>query len=103
MALMDAILAPGKERGTKITALATEASSAEQSLGEHTIFAINSDQDCGIRFGIAGMGAATVADFRIPANVTQVFYMGDAFTHIRVFNHDATATSDVYITTLSRF
>ena len=103
MALMDAILAPGKARGTKVTALATTTSSAEVSLGQNTVFAINSDQDCGIRFGTVGMGAATVADFRIPANVTQVWYMGDAFTHIRVFNHDGTATSDVYIMPMSRF
>ena len=101
MALMDAILAPGKERGNKIAALATVTSSTEQVLGEQTIFAINSDEDAHIRFGITGMGAATVADFRIPANVTQVFGMS-SFTHIRVFNNGA-GDSDIYIYPLSRF
>ena len=102
MALMDAILAPGKERGTKIAALGIGASSTEQSLGKHAIFSINSDVDITIRFGIAGMSAADTTDFRIPANTSPVWYLGDAFTHIRVFNQDA-GTANVYFLTLSRF
>lgn len=102
MAVQDAIFAPGKERGNKIAALAATTSSTEQSLGSDVIFAINSPVDIHIRFGVTGMGAATVADFRIPAEATLTFQTGQAFTHIRVFNSDASAT-DVYILPLSKF
>jgi hypothetical protein len=104
MAVFNAILVPGKERGTKIAALAAITSSAEVLLGPNVIFAINATKDITIAFGATGMGAALATDgFRIPANSTFTFDMGRSLTAFRVFNLDGAATADVYYMPLSKF
>jgi len=101
--VFDGILKPAAAPAIKIAALAAVTSSAEQSLGSNRIFAINATQDITIKFGVTGMGAATAADFRVPASQTQVYDTGFEFTHIRVFNLHASSTADVYIQFLSKF
>jgi hypothetical protein len=102
LAVFDAVLVPAQEAPLKVAALAASTSSAEQSLGKNTIFAINATKDITIKFGVTGMGAAAATDFRIPTNATMTFDTGEAYTHIRVFNLDGAATADIYITKLSR-
>ena len=102
MAVIDAILVAGQSPDLKVAGLAAAASSAVLELGINTIFAINGTDAFNIRFGKSGMDPASATNFRIPANTIVVFSMGQAFTHIRVFNDTASAI-DVHAKQLSRF
>jgi hypothetical protein len=102
MAVFSAILCPSSAPVQKVAALAATTSSAELAFGNNTIIAVNATQDITIAFGQAGMGAATASNFRIPANTTQTFDLGQTFSSIRVFNLAASA-ADVYVQPLSRF
>ena len=94
------ILVPANEIAIKLSVTAS-SSSAEQALSANRIFAINADQDITIKFGTAGMSAATTSDYRIPANQQTTLDLGSSLTSIRVFNQGA-STANVYILLLSR-
>ena len=66
--------------------LATVTSSAELVVGYNTVFAINATGDINIRFGNAGMPAASAADFRIPSNVVATYPLNRQHDRIRIFN-----------------
>jgi hypothetical protein len=66
--------------------LATVTASAEIVLGRYQIFAINANGDINIRFGNAGMPAATTADFRIPNGVVATYQVPLNWDRFRIFN-----------------
>ena len=101
MAVFSSILVPAGEAAVQVLALAATTSSAEISLGTNRIFAINADQDITIKFGQAGLAAATGVEYRIPANQQTTFDTSDAYASIRVFNKGASA-ANIYVQKLSR-
>ena len=101
MATFASFMVPSGDPAIQILGLAGSTSSAEISLGTNRIFGINADQDVTIKFGQAGLGAATGVEYRLPANSQTTFDTGDAFASIRVFNKSATAVN-IYIQKLSR-
>ncbi len=102
MAVIDAILVPSQEAVIKVAALATAASSAEQTLGKNQLFAIHATDSFHIRFGVTGMGDGVATDFLFPGGQVHVLDTGQAFTHVKVFN-DSGGNIDFYILPLSRF
>jgi len=101
MAVFSSILHPACEAAIRPAALATGTSTAEIALGPERIFAINADQDITIKFGNAGMAAATGVEYRIPANQQTTFDIGKNLNSIRLWNLAAT-NANIYIILLSR-
>lgn len=99
MAIFAAIFSPiGGATASGATAdvtatLATVTSSAEIVLGLNTLFAINATGDVHIRFGNAGMPAASTADFRIPGGVVATYPLNRNHDRIRIFNPSAGNTT----------
>ena|SRR5271166_3466395 len=64
------------------------AASAQKVLGKNVIFAINSDQDVCISFGLStgNAGLATAGSYRIPANQQTTFDTGSAFDQVSIWN-----------------
>jgi hypothetical protein len=116
MALQTSIFAPvsasgGVEDVQKASAIANGASSAEIVIGPRTIFAVVAMPTAGqspngyanIRFGPAGLAAATASDFGFPFGVVLTFDTGEEFNSIRLFNGSSVAgTVDFYVMRLSR-
>jgi len=102
MATPTFVSTPSQETQLKTAALAITTSSAEIVIGINKVFEINSDQDITIAWGTSGMGAATAANFRIPANTMMRYDMGSAFSSIRVFNLSGTTTANIYIQPVSK-
>jgi hypothetical protein len=109
MAVFSSILVPANEAAIQILAQAASTSSAEIVLGPNRIFAINSDRDITVKFGNAGMAAATGVEYRIPANQQTTFDVGSQLNSLRIWNTgnvNGTAgtptTSNTYILLLSR-
>ena len=98
MATFQAIFVPGKI--TKVTGLAATTSSAEILMAKDTKFAIIATGAINIAFGNTGMGAADASGWFIPANTTDEFDLGNAYSAIRVFNSTASSI-DVYVLVLS--
>lgn len=92
MAIFTSIFVPkggstaGSTTNDLTATIATVTSSAEIVLGRYTIFAINANTDLNIRFGNSGMPAASVADFRLPANAIAVYQVPAQWDRLRVFN-----------------
>jgi hypothetical protein len=109
MATLDAVFVPFAGTPTCISGLSASTASGVVTLGNRTVFAINSTQDMTISFGLStGTGGAavptpTASYFRVPANCTFVFDLGTNFDSIQVYNLSATNASNVYIQPLSKF
>lgn len=82
---------PAGEPATNTTA----ATSAEIVLGTNAIFevTINGTAPSYIKFGNAGMTAATTADILLPANYTTYWETSSAFDRVRVLAGAATIVS----------
>lgn len=93
MAIVQAILSPlggGSASTPDITAaLAATTSTGEIVLNRYTLFAFNATTDMNIRFGNAGMPAASATDYRIPANTIVVYQIPAQYDRMRVFNPTA--------------
>lgn len=89
MATFAAIFVPAGGASTstadKTGTLTTVTSSAEIVFGRYQMFAINANGDINIRFGVAGMPAASTADFRIPSGVVATYQFSQN-DRIRIFN-----------------
>jgi hypothetical protein len=95
--------------------ITTGSSGAEIVIGNRTQFMITAfaqatgttTNNINIKFGAAGLGAATVADFGLPISgptfsvSPAVFETGDEFSSIRIFNN-STASVVVYVMKLNR-
>jgi hypothetical protein len=62
------------------------SSTAEIVLGRYQLFALNATADINIRCGNAGMPAAAVTDFRLPANVVVTYQVPEQWDRIRLFS-----------------
>lgn len=102
MAVLSAILVPSGQPATVVSNLAATTSSAELLLGPNVIFALNATQDITVAFGVTGMAAAGVNNFRVPANATVTMDLGQAYTAIRVYNLSSNP-ANVYLQPMSRF
>lgn len=96
-----AVLTPWSASGgvqdtTKSAALASGSSTAEIVLGTNVTFTVWGTQQINVRFGPAGLSAATATDFGIPANTLVILDTGEEFKSIRVFNNGASA-ADIYV------
>ena len=80
--------------------LGAAASTAEIVLGPQAIFIVTCAGDFHVKFGNAGMGAATVADFQYPAASVQTLQTGDHTDRIRIFS---TAGGVYWVQKLDRF
>lgn len=95
MAVFSAILGFAGDAG-QTAALATVTSTGEIVLGPNAIFAIRSTGtapagDFNLKFGNAGMAAASATDFQFPANQVFTLQTGDHTDRIRVFNPGGTS------------
>jgi len=78
---------PGYAGDAVVTAtLGAAASTAEIILGTNATFRITCAGDFHVRFGNAGMAAATVADFQYAAGTVTDLFTGDHTDRIRVFS-----------------
>lgn len=96
-----AVLTPWSATGgiqdtTKSAALTAATSTAEIVLGNNVTFVVWGTQQINVRFGPAGLGAATATDFGIPANTLVILDTGEEFKSIRVFNNGSGA-ADIYV------
>src|SRR6266481_5659862 len=95
--------------------ITTGTSGAEIALGPRQQFIITAfaqaasttTNNINLRFGPAGLGAATVADFGLPISgptfsyAPYMFDTGEEFSSIRIFNN-STATVVVYVMLINR-
>lgn len=96
MAVFDAVLSPAAKPAINFTVGAGASSAERTDFGAGEIFAMNSDKDIMIKFGVPGsVPAATAADFRIPAGVTVEFTMDRNWTSYKIFNNGA-ATATIW-------
>lgn len=107
--------AGGIQHTVKVAALAAGTSSAEISLGNNQLFSITAfanavgttTNNINVRFGPAGLGAATATDMGLPCGTPTsdagplFFDTGDTYQSIRVFNNTA-QTVDIYVCKMSR-
>lgn len=93
MATFDAIFSPAPDG--QVVSVNAGASSAEIVLGFNRIFVLTSSDDCRIKFGLSGMGAAATGDFSLWAKSYGRFDTAK-FDRIRLFNPTAGAIS-IYI------
>lgn len=70
--------------------LAGTTSTAEIVLAKQELICINANGDICIKFGNAGMGAATASNFRIPSGIVAQYVLGPA-DRIRLYNPGATS------------
>lgn len=105
----------GLQNTTKVTALGAGTSSAEIVLGNYQLFMIaayspaapTGTTNINIRFGPAGLGAATASDFGLPVSglttsgLPMIFDTGREFSSIRVFNNTS-GTVDIYVMLIQR-
>lgn len=97
MATFSSIFSPyggGASTTADLSAAITGTSSTgEIILGSYALFAINGAGDLNIRFGNAGMPAASATDFRIPGGLIATYRMPKQYDRIRIFNAGASSIS----------
>lgn len=100
MATFAATYSPAKSVPTKVSALATTASSAELLFWRDRIIAVTATDNCQVVFGLTGMGAADATGWFIPKGAVHQFDLGQ-FTAIRIYNPTA-GNIDVYVMELAK-
>lgn len=100
MATFAATYSPAKSIPTKVSALATTASSAELLFSQDRIIAIVATGNCQVVFGITGLAAADATGWFIPSGAVHQFDLGQ-MTAIRVYNPTG-GNIDVYVMELAK-
>jgi hypothetical protein len=98
MATFQSIFVPDSTTDQSATLGAT-TSTAEIVLGANTKIAIIASGAFNIRFGNAGMGAASATNFQIPSSAIAEYDLGDHQDRLRIFNPGA-STITYWITKL---
>ena len=87
--------------GDVTATLAATTSSAALALGRASIWLLTADLPFNLKRGTSAVGAASTADFRVPANFVLILDTANAYTNIRIYNPDGANSLNYWLTPCS--